>query len=709
MKPNKIFLIEIILLLTTTVSAATYYVDNQNPQASNTNPGTEALSFLTIQKCANVAKAGDICLVGDGNYNERVMVANAGSAGSGKVVFRSLNRRAAIVLHGFSTNGKDYIGIVGFNITNNKGGWLGGGIWLSSNNVDINDNYFFDVIGQAISPNWSQAGGWNNIYVGSNKMYKVNKGIVASGNNWLVENNEVERLYRFDLLDANGYGEDADYSRFFGTNIIFRNNYFHGTLQSEILDSHTDGFQSFANNGNIARNVLIENNIVMGFFHQGAMLEGDVARRSHEDITFKNNVFVDSASWGIAAHGIINLMAVNNTFINIAGTGVGCRFDRITSGLGTSCIVKNNIFYNAYGQYWGDANSTIDGNYNLMYPRRRYYIYNSLDIVDKDPRFISADWLGVDKLPFTFDDGYRVLGSSPAINAGIPLNGVVDRDIFGSSRPYGSGWDIGAFEYVSGSPPANQNPIVSLTSPSSEATFIAPVSITLSANASDADGTISKVDFFTGAALLGTATSAPYSYAWNNVAAGTYNLTARATDNLGATGTSSSATILIADNETILPTDDDLDGVPNAIDRCPKTASAARAYVNIFGCALPIATKFDIRPDFNATDINGVQNLEIGISQFGKISYLNKNFLLVKMSAGEDERLNLDADLNISLGKITLNQNNLPQLNVPATITLNNIHFTTPKILKDGAECTSCTIQSYDKNSKIITFNVPGF
>src|SRR5690606_10700984 len=51
----------------------------------------------------------------------------------------------------------------------------------------------------------------------------------------------------------------------------------------------------------------------------------------------------------------------------------------------------------------------------------------------------------------------------------------------------------------------------------------------------DSDGTITKVEFYNGTTLLGTDTSAPYSYTWTNVKAGEYNITAKATDNKGAT------------------------------------------------------------------------------------------------------------------------------------------------------------------------------
>jgi aryl-phospho-beta-D-glucosidase BglC (GH1 family) len=81
---------------------------------------------------------------------------------------------------------------------------------------------------------------------------------------------------------------------------------------------------------------------------------------------------------------------------------------------------------------------------------------------------------------------------------------------------------------------SNQPPIVSITSPANNAAFTAPASVAITANASDADGTISSVQFFNGTTLLGTSTTAPYSFSWNNVTAGTYSITAKATDNNGA-------------------------------------------------------------------------------------------------------------------------------------------------------------------------------
>ena len=91
----------------------------------------------------------------------------------------------------------------------------------------------------------------------------------------------------------------------------------------------------------------------------------------------------------------------------------------------------------------------------------------------------------------------------------------------------------------------NQLPTVSITSPANNAAYNAPASITINANATDADGTISKVELYRGSILLATLTSAPYTYTWTNVAAGTYAITAKATDNQGGVRTSSAAQVVV--------------------------------------------------------------------------------------------------------------------------------------------------------------------
>ena len=89
-------------------------------------------------------------------------------------------------------------------------------------------------------------------------------------------------------------------------------------------------------------------------------------------------------------------------------------------------------------------------------------------------------------------------------------------------------------------------PSVNLTSPTSNTNFLPGSDITVTADALDSDGTVTKVDFFAnGSIKLGEATTAPYSVLWSNVDAGNYIVTATAYDNEGGSRTSLGTSITV--------------------------------------------------------------------------------------------------------------------------------------------------------------------
>ncbi len=150
----------------------------------------------------------------------------------------------------------------------------------------------------------------------------------------------------------------------------------------------------------------------------------------------------------------------------------------------------------------------------------------------------------------TSDPGLKLTGNKPApyYEPAASSSAVVDAGTTAGLPAFafqGNAPDIGAYEF-SGTGTANQPPAVSLTSPTNGSTYSAPASISLSANASDANGTVSKVEFFQGTTKLGEDLTSPYSYSWTGVAAGTYSLSARATDNAGAVTTSSSVSVTVS-------------------------------------------------------------------------------------------------------------------------------------------------------------------
>ncbi len=79
-------------------------------------------------------------------------------------------------------------------------------------------------------------------------------------------------------------------------------------------------------------------------------------------------------------------------------------------------------------------------------------------------------------------------------------------------------------------------PVVSVSTPF--AVVIGPANISLTAAASDADGSVTKVEFFANGVKLGEDATAPYAFTWTNAPLGNHALTARARDNRGAAGIS---------------------------------------------------------------------------------------------------------------------------------------------------------------------------
>ena len=93
--------------------------------------------------------------------------------------------------------------------------------------------------------------------------------------------------------------------------------------------------------------------------------------------------------------------------------------------------------------------------------------------------------------------------------------------------------------------PVNKSPVVSIASPTKGSSFTAPATVTVDVNASDPDGSITKVELFNGNVKLYEKTAAPFSFTIKDLPAGSYELKAVATDNMKASSTSSSHAVTV--------------------------------------------------------------------------------------------------------------------------------------------------------------------
>ncbi|MFM1770700.1 MAG: hypothetical protein RJA22_3229, partial [Verrucomicrobiota bacterium] len=89
----------------------------------------------------------------------------------------------------------------------------------------------------------------------------------------------------------------------------------------------------------------------------------------------------------------------------------------------------------------------------------------------------------------------------------------------------------------------NTAPLVAIISPADGSSLLSGGNVTVTAGASDAEGTVAQVEFFLDGFRVRTDTTAPFSFVWTNAALGAHTLAARATDNLGATNWSAVVTV----------------------------------------------------------------------------------------------------------------------------------------------------------------------
>ncbi|MFV8438106.1 chitinase C-terminal domain-containing protein [Vibrio owensii] len=93
-------------------------------------------------------------------------------------------------------------------------------------------------------------------------------------------------------------------------------------------------------------------------------------------------------------------------------------------------------------------------------------------------------------------------------------------------------------------PPVNEVPTVTLTSPSASASITAGDVVNLAADATDTDGSISKVEFFVDGALVGTSTAAPFTASWT-ATEGAHEFSTKAYDDKNAVSVASAVTLTV--------------------------------------------------------------------------------------------------------------------------------------------------------------------
>lgn len=103
--------------ISVTPEATGYFIDVNNPNASDSNPGTESLPWKTITKANQTLSAGDTVNIKTGTYSSYIVPARSGTAAS-RITYRAYGSDSVIVQnapYGILLEGKSYITVQGIN------------------------------------------------------------------------------------------------------------------------------------------------------------------------------------------------------------------------------------------------------------------------------------------------------------------------------------------------------------------------------------------------------------------------------------------------------------------------------------------------------------------------------------------------------------------------------------------------------------------
>ncbi len=115
--------------------------------------------------------------------------------------------------------------------------------------------------------------------------------------------------------------------------------------------------------------------------------------------------------------------------------------------------------------------------------------------------------------------------------------------------------------------------------------------------------------------------------------------------------------------------------------------------------------------DFNESSYEDIKNLsDVSLEKTGRGKILfNEALNLTDDKNPEDDELDIDSHINISSNFIGINTTALPNFNKSATLSLYDLTFANPRILRNGEPCSAAICTKIEYSGGVLVFNVTSF
>lgn len=448
-------LVVFFLFSISNIKAADYYVSTSG---SDSNAGTLASPWRTIQKAVNTVKAGDKVLIRGGTYQEQLWIGTSGTQSS-PVTYTNCNGEEVIIDGNNFTNpskggGTPLVGLTGdwinfSNITLRYSGGIGlysGGSHNTMDNLYIYNNWEGGAI---LSGNYNliqNSRMWHNSLVNENNQSPTGWGSGVSCarypdyctiRNCTVWDNWGEGISTFESLHAT-LEDNVSYNN--------QQNFYISDTKYSVLQRNL----SYCTPGNPIDTYQTQNGILIGD-EKGVPipLGSGGTRYTSSDNTIINNMVI-GCNRNLAAGQSTNNLYAYNTFVNSAGSTDEPFNILFYAGSATNQRFVNNLIiqeddrvigYNGGGgemafshNFWSKTpNSNFSGTGDVNLNGDKTQIANLLTRTNGQLTSggMTTSW-------------FKLTSSSPAIGKAVALSEVTT-DLFKNNRD--SAPDIGANEY----------------------------------------------------------------------------------------------------------------------------------------------------------------------------------------------------------------------------------------------------------------------